>query len=246
MRFSQTGTADGFRRRAEFVASALLLGLMAVAFNPRPAAADQGGVGFWLPGAFGSLAAVPGHPGWSLGMIYLHSSVSAEGDVAASRAIRFGNRTANLTVNLDARLRANVDLGVLVPGYTFASPVLGGQLTLSMLAIYGRQQATIDANITGALGPIGFATSRSVTQELSAFGDLFPQATLKWNHGVHNTMVYGMMNIPIGAYDPHRLVNLGLGHWGVDGGFGYTYFNPHTGYEFSAVTGFTYNFETPT
>ncbi len=243
MTLSLTGTADEFRRRAGRLASALVLGLMVVALNPRPAAADQGGISFWLPGAFGSLAAVPGHPGWSLGAIYLHSSVSAGGDVAASRAIRFGNRTTNLTVNLDAQLRGNVDIGVLAPGYTFAQPVLGGQLTLSMLAIYGRDQANIDANITGALGPIGFATSRSVSRELTAFGDLFPQATLKWNHGVHNTMVYGMANIPIGAYDPHRLVNLGLGHWVIDGGYGYTYFNPQTGYEFSAVTGLAYNFE---
>jgi hypothetical protein len=243
MAISLTGAANAFRRRVGRVTSAVLLGLMAVALNPRPAAADQGGISMWLPGAFGSLAAVPGHPGWSLGTIYLHSSLSADGNVAASRAIRFGNRTANLTVNLDAELRAKVDVGVLAPGYTFAQPVLGGQLAVSLLAIYGRQQATIDANITGALGPIGFATSRSVSQDITAFGDLFPQATLKWNHGVHNTMVYGMMNIPIGAYEPNRLVNLGLGHWAIDGGYGYTYFNPQTGYEFSSVVGLTYNFE---
>lgn len=243
MRFCPTGRADAFRRHARLVASAVFLTVMAVASNPRPAAADQGGISFWLPGAFGSLAAVPGHPGWSLGAIYLHSSVSAGGDVAASRAIRFGNRTTNLTVNLDAELRARIDIGVLAPSYTFAQPVLGGQLTLSALFIYGHDQATIDANITGALGPIGFATSRSITRDLTAFGDIFPQATLKWNHGVHNTMVYGMANIPVGAYDAHRLVNLGLGHWSIDGGYGYTYFNPQTGYEFSAVTGLTYNFE---
>jgi hypothetical protein len=32
------------------------------------------------------------------------------------------------------------------------------------------------------------------------------------------------------------------GHGGIDGGAGYTYFDPHTGYEFSAVAGLTYNF----
>ena len=68
---------------------------------------------------------------------------------------------------------------------------------------------------------------------------------LKWNHGVHNTMVYAMTNIPVGDYDSKRLVNLGLGHWGVDGGFGYTYLNPQTGYEFSFVTGATYSAENP-
>jgi hypothetical protein len=210
-----------------------------------PALADQGGISMWLPGSFGSLAAVPGHPGWSLGTIYLHSSVKAGGDVAASRAIRLGNLTTNLTVNLDATLKADVDVIVLAPGYTFANPVLGGQLTWTLLAIAGRQFAKIDANITGALGPIGFATSRSISDSLVSYGDLFPQATLKWNHGVHNTMVYGMANIPVGDYDPDRLVNLGLGHWSIDGGVGYTYFNPQTGNEFSVVTGLTYNFINP-
>ena len=71
------------------------------------------------------------------------------------------------------------------------------------------------------------------------------QPTLRWNQGVHNYMVYGMANLPVGAYDASRLVNLGLGHWAIDGGGGYTYLNPKTGNEFTAVAGFTYNFRNP-
>src|SRR5262249_32600394 len=141
--------------------------------------------------------------------------------------------------------KARVDVGILSPSYVFASPVFGGQLAINVLAIYGRQQARIDADITGALGPIGFATDRSVSQAIDAWGDVFVQPTLRWNHGVHNYMVYGMVTLPVGAYDSSRLVNLGLGHWAVDAGGGYTYFNPQTGNEFSAVTGFTYNFKNP-
>src|SRR5262245_60332411 len=37
--------------------------------------ADEGGVGFWFPGTFGSLAATPGEPGWSAASFYIHSSV---------------------------------------------------------------------------------------------------------------------------------------------------------------------------
>jgi hypothetical protein len=210
-----------------------------------PAAADQGGIGYWLPGASSSLAAAPLVPGWSLGAIYLHSSVSAGGDVAASRAIAFPNRTTNLTVNLDAQIKARADIGILSPSYVFATPVLGGQFAITALAIYGRQQANIDANITGALGPIGFATSRSISQSIDAWGDVFVQPTLRWNQGVHNYMVYAMTSLPVGAYDSSRLVNLGLGHTAIDVGGSYTYFNPHTGNEFSATTGFTYNFKNP-
>lgn len=218
---------------------------MAMSLPVDTAKADQGGIGFWLPGAFGSLAAVPLVPGWSMAAIYIHSDVSAGGDVAASRAIRFPNRTVNLNVNLDAQLRAKADIGILAPSYVFATPMLGGQFAVNVLAVYGRQQANIDANITGSLGPIGFATERSVGQSMDAWGDVFVQPTLRWNRGVHNYMVYGMANLPVGAYDASRLVNLGLGHWAVDAGAGYTYFNPQTGNEFSAVTGFTYNFKNP-
>jgi Putative MetA-pathway of phenol degradation len=42
-----------------------------------------------------------------------------------------------------------------------------------------------------------------------------------------------------------RLANLGLGHNAIDAGGGYTYFDTKTGIEFSAVLGFTYNFENP-
>jgi hypothetical protein len=49
----------------------------------------------------------------------------------------------------------------------------------------------------------------------------------------------------VGTYNPNRLANLGIGHGAIDGGFGYTYLNPQTGFEASAVTGFTFNFENP-
>ena len=49
----------------------------------------------------------------------------------------------------------------------------------------------------------------------------------------------------IGQYDPLRLANFGIGHGGIDGGAGYTYFDKATGYEFSAVGGLTYNLENP-
>ena len=97
----------------------------------------------------------------------------------------------------------------------------------------------------GPLGPIGFATQRSIDQTLWGLGDLYPQMTLRWDKGVHNFMVYGQAYVPVGAYDPMRIANLGIDHWALDGGFGYTYLNPATGWEASAVTGFTYNFRNP-
>jgi hypothetical protein len=66
-------------------------------------------------------------------------------------------------------------------------------------------------------------------------------ATLKWNQGVNNYMVYLTGDIPVGTYDSTRLANFGIGHGAIDGGVGYTYFNPQTGHELSVVSGLTYN-----
>jgi hypothetical protein len=215
--------------------NALMLAIGFTALAMESSVADQGGIGFWLPGTFGSLAATPLQPGWSWSTLYLHSFVSAGGDVAASRAIRIPpDRPVNLSINLNAEIKGTADVVAFGPTYVFATPVFGGQFALTALGIAGRQQASIDATITGSLGPIGFATERSISDSLTAFGDVFLQPTLRWNNGVHNYMIYGMMNFPVGSYNPSRIVNLGLGHWSIDGGGGYTYFEPKSGWEFSA------------
>jgi hypothetical protein len=209
------------------------------------ARADEGGVGMYLPGSFGSLAATPLEPGLSWATIYVHSPVSDGGNVATSRALNIGTRSTNLTTNLQADIKGQLDVLGLAPSYVFSDKVFGGQLGVSLLALYGRANSQIDANVTGALGPIGFAAQKSIEQTLWGWGDLYPQVTLRWNNGVHNFMVYGMADMPVGAYDPSRIANLGIAHWALDGGFGYTYFNPATGWEASAATGFTYNFKNP-
>src|SRR5690242_6106277 len=49
--------------------------------------ADEGGVSFWFPGLYGSLAAVPQVPGWAVGIIDIYNPVSAGGNVAAARQV---------------------------------------------------------------------------------------------------------------------------------------------------------------
>jgi hypothetical protein len=223
-------------------ASIGILFTCAVALVPKPAAADEGGVSFWVPGFFGSLAATPQQPGWSFATIFYHTSVSAGGDIVFARQVHRGNITVNFNGNLNATLRAPPDIQFFAPTYVFATPVLGGQAAFSLLGAYGRSQASVDATLTG-LGPLGLSISGGRTDTTWGFGDLVPQFSLRWNKGTDNFMVYITGDIPVGAYDPNRLANIGIGHGAIDGGYGYTYFNPQTGHEFSAVLGFTYNFE---
>ena len=210
---------------------------------PTPALADEGGVSFWVPGFFGSLAATPQTPGFSFGTIYYHTSVKAGPDVAFARQVSRGNITVPFTANVNIDLKARADLVMGVASYVFADKVLGAQASVSLLVPYGRSSADVSGTLTGAVGPIGFTVSGSRSDAVTGFGDVVPQFALKWNEGVNNWMTYVTGNIQVGRYSQNSLANLGIGHQALDAGGGYTYFNPQTGYEFSSVVGLTYNFE---
>jgi hypothetical protein len=209
------------------------------------ALADESGISFWLPGQVDSLPAVPGVPGWSMAEVYYHTTVSAFGAVAAAREIQIGRFSPNVNVSFNANLNAQADLLFLNPTYTFSTPVLGGQFAMGVTGIFGRSAATIDGTLTTGIG--GFAATRmgSIGDSITSVGDLYPMMTLKWNSGVHNFMTYATGDIPVGAYNPNSIANLGIGHGAIDAGGGYTYLNPATGHTFSGVAGFTYNFKNP-
>jgi hypothetical protein len=90
-------------------------------------AAVRGGVSFWVPGNFGSMAAVPPTPGWSFAEYYYHSSVGAAGKVPDARAIRIGTFTGIENVTVNGSVHSPTDLLYVAPSYAFATPVLGGQ-----------------------------------------------------------------------------------------------------------------------
>ncbi|TPQ37749.1 phenol degradation protein meta [Bradyrhizobium guangdongense] len=223
---------------------------LAIASMASSARADENGISFWLPGTFGSLAATPQQPGWSQAITYYHTSVSAGGDVARSREITIGNFPANLTATVNANIKANVDLGLATTSYVFATPVLGGQAAVNVTGIYGANSTSLAGTLTGSLnvppfGPVPFFRTDAINSNDVGFGDLVPQFALRWNAGVHNYMAYVTGDIPVGSYNSTRLANIGIGHGAIDAGGGYTYFNPQTGHEFSAVLGMTYNFTNP-
>src|SRR5712672_512910 len=100
-------------RSVRFFAVAVFTAIIALVFAPQASHADEGGVSFWVPGLYGSLAAVPQQPGWSLATVYYHTSVSAGADVARAREVTLGRVPANVTVdaNLNLHVNATGDLG---------------------------------------------------------------------------------------------------------------------------------------
>jgi hypothetical protein len=219
--------------------------IAALVLCPEISRADESGISFWVPGLYGSLAATPTTPGWSVATIYYHTSVNGGGAEAASREFQVGRFSPNVNINLNIALSGQADLQFIAPTYTFAEPVLGGQLSATVAGIWGRNSASIAGTLTTAVGPLVSTRMGFLEDALVSYGDLYPTLKLKWNNGVNNFMIYGAGAIPVGAYDPSRLANLGIGHGAIDFGAGYTYLNPTTGTEFSGVGGFTYNFKNP-
>jgi hypothetical protein len=227
------------------LAASTALALSAAIVLPTVSFADEDGVSFWLPGIYGSLAAVPQQPGFTFTAINYFDSVSASGSVAAAREITIGRFSPTINVNLSATVTSKVDVVLPYLNYAFATPVFGGQLGLGMFGIVGNNSTGLDGTLTLASGPFVITRQGSISQTAWGVGDLYPEASVRWNNGVNNWMIYGTGDIPVGDYSPTNLANFGIGHGAVDLGGGYTYFNPQTGHEFSAVTGFTYNLINP-
>jgi len=206
-----------------------VLGGCALLWAADPAAADEGGVSFWLSGSIASFAATPTDPGWVMPGVYYHAGLDA--DVSKSFVT-----AGNLVLGLDA----DVDLVFLSPTYTFERKVAGGQAAVSVGWGYGHQSVEASVVLTA---PSGGAISGRRADSVSGGSDLYPLGTLKWSSGNHSWMAYAQGGIPVGAYQVGRLANLGLNHAALDGGGGYTYLDMSKGRELSVVAGFTYNFE---
>ena len=210
---------------------AALLGALCLALAPVSPKADEGGASVWLPGQFASFAAVPGDLGFSLeAMFYVRkASATAGTSFARGGGLLLGYDTAEQYL-------------FLTPGYTFADPVLNGQLWLGVTFSAGRA----DTSVWGVLATPNAGTfSARNSDSVAGISDLYPMASLKWQTGSHNFMTYIMGSAPLGTYDPSRLAGVGLGHWAIDAGLGYTYM-PASGFEVSLTAGMTYNFINPT
>jgi len=200
------------------------------------ARADEDGTSFWIPGLFGSLAATPQQPGWTLTSILYNTNVSASGNAAVAREITIGKFNPTINISVNAHVHADATLGLIAPSYVFATPFLGGQAAATLLFGYGNNNTSLNATATASTDlPVPFSITRSVAlqQDTNGITDLIPMFADRWNAGVHNYMAYITGDIPVGLYSSSNLANIGLGHGAIDGGIGYTYFDPKTGQLFN-------------
>ena len=161
---------------------------------------------------------------------YYHTSVTAGAQVSRTYDFRVRRIPLSASINVSGGVSADADIFLITPNDTFATPVLGGQLSAGLMTVVGAMSTGLSASINGALStPIGglsFARTGNINQSVFAVGDLYPQLGLRWNFGVHNLMTYLTGDIPVGYYNSTGLANIGIGHGAIDGGGGYTYLNP--------------------
>jgi hypothetical protein len=206
--------------------AAMGLAVAIVAWPGSAALADEGGTSFWLPGQYGSFAAVAPSPGWSMPLVFYNYGGSAGRGVTFPR----GHLLAS-------GLNASFDGLFIVPTYTPETMILGARANFSLA--FAPSYTTTTANVS--LGNL----SASRSDPLFGGSDLYPTAQLYWNAGVHNFMAYVAGDIPVGSYNSNRLSTIGIGHAAIDAGGAYTYLNTNTGSEASATLGLTKNFRNP-
>jgi hypothetical protein len=184
------------------------------------ALADEGGNPFWVSGQYANFAALAPPAGWSLPVQLYYYSGEAPSSATPTSAVTPGTRLRSIELSL-------------TPTYELERRVLGGELAFFLSVPYG-VSTFVDNN---AAPPIH--------ESEPGFGDLGPGASLNWDDGPNNWLAYLTGNIPLGTYHSRRVSYVGIGHSAIDAGGGYTYYGGEAGLSWSAVVGFTYNFENP-
>lgn len=206
--------------RGRDAAPGLLAAAAFLALAATPAAADEDGASFWVPGQFASFAAVAPELGFSLPVQSYFYTGRADGELGRGSAMSYDFETQYFGQFIS-------------PTYTSARKFLGATPSISL---------TVNPAWNGASANIrDGAVTEAGSDAVAGFGDIYPMAQLFWSAGSSNWMAYVTGDVPVGSYDPQRLSNLGLGHGAIDVGGAYTYLNTTTGWEFSATAGVTYN-----
>ena len=122
------------------------LGFVLLAGQAQSTRADEGGVGFWQPGQYGSFAAIAPSPGWSLPLMFY----SYGGSKGAERVLPNGQVSGSLGGSFDGLF--------IVPTYTLGATILGAVPSFSVAFIPASSAAS--ANV--GLGPLSAYRADSV------------------------------------------------------------------------------------
>ncbi len=187
-----------------------------------PAFAEEGGAGYYAPGASASFFdALPGGPGLGLANYFMCY------DGSASARLPFAGQLA-----LDAHARAYADSVMIL--YDTNLKLFGGHYVPAVAVPY--VWVEVDGKIPGPLGPV------SARDTANGLGDILVYPfMLGW---VKNDFKYDLrlgIYAPTGEYEAGRLANVGRNYWSVEPMVSVSWLSSKIGTEVSAYAGFDVN-----
>jgi len=236
-------------RAKAIVAAAVVLACTALTGGSQPADAAEDAKQFYLLGLNASMSGFTPPPGTYGTIVKYYYSGDASG--AAANSILPGPGGL-IDLSLTADIKVDVQMLMEVPSILWVTPrkILGGRFAFGVLAPVGWQDATVDIDALLMLTlPSGqklmFGDQLRLTDDTVNIGDPILHAMLGWQRGLWHWRWYGLLNVPIGAYNKNNIVNMGLHRWVFDSGVASTRLNPTTGREVSVAGGITFNGENP-
>jgi len=199
----------------------LAAGVAALVLSPS-LQAEEGGTGHVAPGAVATMIdAPPSKSGWVIEAIYTRYT----GGFDAIKELPIGGE---ISLGLDATADV-LTVGAL---YTFKNELLGAHFSAGAFMPY------IWLDVSGNVNQI------ERTDTAQGFSDitLIP-VMLAWKEGFWEYSATLAVYAPTGEYNAGDLANVGLNYWTVDPGFGVSYNNDKTGFNFGAYAGITFNSE---
>lgn len=196
---------------------------------PAIAMAVEGGTGAYLLGSRDTFAGIAPPPGlyFSLDALQLEGSVP----VLPISGVAL----------TDARTRATIYK--LNFTQSFSGTLWGGRpfLTLTIPVVSGELQFS---------GELKSGLAGGFTDSDTGFGDLTLTPSIGYHQGPHHWVYAASIFAPTGFYEPGSVdipgreiqaLSFGKNRWAVMPTVAYTYFNPTSGFEFSAVGGVTFS-----
>ncbi len=233
------------------VSSTMLIGTL---LSGERAFAAEDGKSVYLLGTTASMAGMTPPPGTYVSSFTYLYSAAATGSGAVGLTLPQNGRalpsTANLQLNADVSVKANVALDVFSMLWVAPQEFLGGQFGVGALLPVGNQTVDVNIDARSALTfPNGRTLARGgsfgVSDNTFAAGDPLAVAFIGWSSGNWHWKLTGLVNVPIGSYNKVDLVSMGFNHWAADLTGSLTWLDPKSGLEVSVAPGITFNGENP-
>ena len=107
--------------------------------------------------------------------IFYQTNISGGSALALAREFEIKNIPVNLQAQINAGVHGTGDIGFVIPTYVFATPVLGGQASVSFAEAYGRPSASLAGTISGTINGMPFGPrTDSISDSMYGFSDFIP------------------------------------------------------------------------